>query len=138
MVYICPDGSTRDNDFRRQLMELEVDIVEFRKKGLVVCMGDFNSRIGSINSVLTYGERCVVIERTSEDNKIDGSALERGHQFVDSMNACNMVILNGVDNMAEYTFEVRNRKSTVDLLIVDDRIFQQGDYRGNGDSDERS
>ncbi len=72
-VYICPEGSTRDNDFRRQLMELEVDIMEFRKKGLVVCMGDFNSRIGSINSVLTYGKRCVAIERTSEDTKIDGS-----------------------------------------------------------------
>jgi hypothetical protein len=58
-------------------MELEIDIMEFRKKGLVVCMGDFNSRIGSMESVLTYGERCVVIERSSEDVKVDGSALER-------------------------------------------------------------
>jgi len=46
-----------------------------------------------------------------------------------------MVILNGVDNMAEFTFQVRKRQSTVDLLIVDDRIFQQGGCRDEGDSD---
>ena len=38
-VYMCPEGSTRDNDSANQLLALEADIVHFRKQGRVILMG---------------------------------------------------------------------------------------------------
>ncbi len=48
-VYISPEGLPRGKEGAEQLAELEVDVMEFRKQGYVIVMGDFNARIGTWN-----------------------------------------------------------------------------------------
>jgi hypothetical protein len=123
-AYCCVDGSMRMSDSRAQFLELEEDIFQFQQQGSVICLGDFNSRIGTSDSILWKGEEKVVLHRKTQDLKIEGKAKERGIQFVEMMNACEMVILNGVDNQGEYTFHSHNKgSSVVDYIIVSSDIF---------------
>ena len=103
-VYCCCEGSKRMSDTRAQFLELEADIFEFQKQGKVICLGDFNARIGVGESFYWRGEEKVVIPRMSEDHQVEGIDRDRGQQFLDIMNARDMIILNGVDNKGEFTF----------------------------------
>ena len=47
----------------------------------------------------------------------------KGIQLINSMNSVNMVIMNGVDNGGDYTYEVDNRKSINDYIILSDNIL---------------
>ena len=86
-VYINPAGSPRAVDSTQQLAELEADILEFNKKGEVIVMGDFNARIGNLESSISKKGERRVFPRESEDWKVEGIAKERGKQLVESMNA---------------------------------------------------
>ena len=46
VVYLVPMKSSRYGDNREVRRELEEDIIEFKEKGMVVVIGDVNSRIG--------------------------------------------------------------------------------------------
>jgi exonuclease III len=56
-IYVPPVNSQYTDDFPQLLLELEGDILEFRQKGKVILMGDFNSRIGNCPSQIhnNYG-----------------------------------------------------------------------------------
>ena len=118
-VYINPAGSPRVVDSTQQLAELEADVLEFSKKREVIVMGDFNARIGILeSSIIKKGERRV-FPRESVDWKVEGIARERGRQLVESMNACNMIILNGIDTKSKFTCQNRYRgESIIDYIIV--------------------
>src|SRR4051794_13238698 len=45
----------------------KADIMYFRRKGFVMCLGDFNSKIGTLESVVSRGERRFPYSRSSED-----------------------------------------------------------------------
>lgn len=53
-VYMSPAGSPRV-DSEEYIQELEADIAVFREKGIVMVMGDLNSRIGSKPSKIFAG-----------------------------------------------------------------------------------
>ena len=113
-VYFCPEGSRRVTDGREQFLELEADILHFREKGKVICLGDFNARIGNQVSVIWTKEDQedkMIYQRVSQDGKIQ----DRGRNFVDSMNSCNLVIMNGIDSKGEYTFCSHNRVGIIKL-----------------------
>ena len=124
-VYFCPEGSRRVTDGREQFLELEADILHFREKGKVICLGDFNARIGNQVSVIWTKEDQedkMIYQRVSQDGKIQ----DRGRNFVDSMNSCNLVIMNGIDSKGEYTFCSHNRgQSVVDYIVLGDEILHQ-------------
>ena len=120
-VYMLPEGSSRDNDSKAQLLELEADILVFRKQGKVVILGDFNARIGQQESRIIRDGKYMTFARMSQDQVSGSAIIDRGKQFVQSMNACNMIILNGIDNKGENTFESVNKgQSTVDYIVLGD------------------
>ena len=110
-VYISPEGSARGKEGIEQLAELEVDIMEFSKQGYVIIMGDFNARIGNLESSYVRNRKRAFLSRQSEDHSPQGVAAERGKQLIETMNACNMVIINGIDQVCPYTFQNVNLKS---------------------------
>lgn len=125
VIYMTPEGSSRENDSLQTLLELENDILEFSKLARVVVMGDFNARIGNLEStVLVRGERRT-FSRKNLDNNFKGSQVrEQGRKIVESMNACNMVILNGIEQEAEFTcISTSKGQSVIDYVVVQDKLM---------------
>ena len=129
-VYIPPDRSQRETA-KQVLDELEVDIHQFRKQGKVILMGDFNCRVGSEESVIKAKDKQLLLSRTTADSKED-----RGKFLISSMNAAQMVVMNGLDSGREFTFlstsklksqgskqKIKERKSVIDYIILSDSII---------------
>ena len=136
IVYISPYGTTRDVDTTQQLMELEKDILMFQKKGKVMVMGDFNHRIGNIESRILRDGEVTRFERTTKDINIPPFLKHRGQVFVDMMNTSHMVILNGLDNDGDLTSYQHNGNSVVDYLIVSCEMYDQKLARNTEDKDK--
>ena len=132
-VYIPPSKSKRELA-PDVLLELEIDIRNYRKLGKVVLMGDFNCRIGGKESVIAAGSKQFTFSRTTHDMDLkdkDGKKSKdanRGSFLVTSMSASGMVVMNGIDSGGEYTFTSTNSGSSViDLIILSDNIIAPGD-----------
>lgn len=124
VVYMTPEGSTRDSDSQQLLLELEKDILEFSKLGRVIVMGDFNTRIGNVESSILKNDVRYSFPRRNQDHKFGSQIRERGIRFVESMNACNMVILNGLETEAECTcINITKGQSVVDYIIIQDKLI---------------
>jgi hypothetical protein len=124
-IYFCPEGSRKITDSRAPFLELEADIIQFSEKGQVICLGDFNARIGTQNSIVWKGEEeQVTYSRISQDAIPKGVAKDRGKYFIDSMSACNMVIMNGIDNKGECTFFNHRGQSVVDYIALSETILR--------------
>ena len=96
VVYLVPRKSARYGGNAEVRRELEEDIVEFRGRGMVVVIGDVNSRIGE----------CVPLEgvvksnvRRSRDKKMN----ENGREWIQLMRRTGMVMLTGLYWRSEYT-----------------------------------
>lgn len=114
-VYFPPWKGGRIYQNNDALSELEADIVEFQQQGMVMCMGDFNAHIGNIPSIIgreTFG-------RVSCDGNTDCY----GKTFVSAMNSVGFVILNGVNSVADFTYDGPAGKSVVDFICVDSMYF---------------
>jgi hypothetical protein len=123
-IYMSPENSRRASDSLQQLAELEVDIMNFSQKGQVIMMGDFNARIGiQDSSIIKEGKR-IFFPRISEDKDIErATAKERGKYLIETMNACNMVIMNGIDKISNFTCINRYKgKSVVDYIILQENF----------------
>ena len=124
VVYISPEGSPRANDSSMQLAELEAKILHFKTKGQVIVLGDFNARIGMLESSCIRDGRRIFLSRTIQDTNVNALAKDRGMQMIESMNACNMVIMNGIDSGGEFTCINGYRgKSVIDYIILDEDIL---------------
>lgn len=56
---------------------------------------------------------------------MNGSIKDRGQRFIESMNACNMIVLNGIDLEAEITcVNTYKGKSVIDYIIVDAKSLE--------------
>ena len=64
-------------------------------------------------------DRRAEIERTSED-KIKN---RNGKELMETLNALNMMVLNGVGDKAEFTCNQANGNSVIDLACVDLRAL---------------
>lgn len=107
-------------DLVESIQELEEDIGRFKEQGKVVVMGDFNCRIGELPTVYSVGSR-VVFPRKSEDVKVNEkektTIRRKGRMFIDSMNASDMFVMNGLDSGSEYTF-FGNGNSIIDYIVL--------------------
>ena len=103
-----------------------MDIRNFRKEGKVILMGDFNCRIGAKESVIISDTKQIVFPRITQDAGKSGDS-SRGGYLVSSMNASQMVVMNGVDSGGECTFMSSNKGSSViDFIILSDNIISPG------------
>ena len=125
IVYISPYGTPRDVDTTQQLIELEKDILMFQRKGRVMVMGDFNHRIGNIESRILRNGQVTRFQRTTKDINIPPFLKQRGQVFVDMMNTSHMIILNGLDSDGDLTSYQHNGNAVVDYLVVSCEMYDQ-------------
>jgi len=125
-VYIPPDGSNYLVDIKDILFELEVDILEYRKQGKVILMGDLNSQVYTYPSTINHNGKDISFFRYSQDAEC--KTLEpRGLHLMSTMNAINMVVMNGIDSGGEHTFRHLNIPTSVlDYIIISDNILLPG------------
>ncbi len=96
----------------------------FRKEGKVIIMGDFNSRIGNLDSIVQDNENFYNFKRNVSDHSPIGESYTRGQQLILTFNAANMVVLNGVDSGGGFTFKnTEDKKSMIDYIVVSDNII---------------
>jgi len=123
-VYLPPDTIVNKEGNEEALSELERDVMEFRKEGAVIVMGDMNSRVGELPNQIAITERPEddrVLTRTSLDKTITSL----GRQVMERMNATGLVLLNGLEKPAEFTYfqdrdDVEGGRSVIDFIWVRD------------------
>ena len=87
-MYIVPTSSSRARKAEELIQELAEDIARYQQEGTVMVGGDWNCKIGEIQS--ETGD--TIYERQSMSKKVD----TRGKKIMEIMNANNMVVLNGI------------------------------------------
>ena len=99
-VYRSPTTSFDDTN-----TVLKCDMAKILAEGNVLILGDFNARIGEEPSVVNSTDleatedKRFVYSRKSKDKTKN----REGMELLNTMNALNLVILNGVSDTAEYT-----------------------------------
>ena len=112
VVYLVPKKSSRYGDNNGVRRELEEGIYEFRARGMVVVIGDVNSRIGE----------CVPLEGADDGrkrNNSDKKMNENGREWIQLMRRTGMVMLTGLYGRAEYTCYNYKGNSVVDHICID-------------------
>ena len=99
VVYLPPKDPEGVNV--QTLDELEAGILQRNEIGTVIVVGDFNSRVGELANVITDPEESdlVTYRRESVDTKVNAA----GRRLLSKMNACGMVLVNGVIGKADWT-----------------------------------
>ena len=124
IVYMSPIDTTRDVDSEQQLLELEDDMMTFKKEGKVMVMGDFNRRIGNMGSQIIRKGQCKKFSRMTEDKSVKGYVAQMGKLLLDTMNSCEMIILNGIDSGHSFTSYQENGQSIVDYIMINYTMFE--------------
>jgi hypothetical protein len=109
------------------LQEIGEDIGSFKLLGRVIVMGDFNRRIRDAPTVYSLNSSKLVFPRKSEDIKVSEDekrkgkkkiVKKQGRMFLETMNANDMFIMNGLDSGSQYTFEGKKGASVIDYIIL--------------------
>jgi len=112
-------------NFDDTMTELKGEMAKRLEEGNVIILGDFNARIGEEPSVVNAvdveetEDRRTVFPRKSQDKNKN----REGMELLNTMNALNMVILNGISGTAEFTCHQPRGSSVIDLACVDARIL---------------
>jgi len=126
VVYLVPKD--RDGRNSMTLCELQEDIIYWRSKGKVVVVGDFNARVGELSNIIhtpdsDISEEGRIFKRSSLDKIVDS----QGRKVLECMNAVGMVLVNGLQDKAEWTSYQYGGNAVIDLIWVEaDRI---GNFR---------
>ena len=102
----------KNNNLVRQ--ELEEDIIKFKKKGVVVILGDLNSRIA--DSMPSEG----VTKSNTRENK-DKVLNDNGRAWIRLTRSTGMVTLTGLFGEADYTCYNVEGNSVPDHICIDRR-----------------
>ena len=110
-AYLVPPSSTRTHKAKELVTEIGGDVARFCLEGQVILAGDWNCKVGQLES--TARER--VFARKSVSTTHD----ERGKRMIELMNASDAVVLNGVqETSAQFTCKVARGEGIDDYLAV--------------------
>ena len=122
-IYLVPNTSSRANKVVNQIAEMEQDIATYCLDGRILVAGDWNCKIGQLDSEI--GDR--VWTRRSVSDTID----TRGKHIMGVMNALQMVVLNGIrDTIAQYTCKTWQSAERESRQGIDDYIAVSADIVG--------
>ena len=121
IVYIPPNNV--DTDFKVIVQNLEADCITFSNSGNVILLGDFNARIGNLASIVQCDDNLYKFTRSMLDANPSNAAYTRGHQLIHSMNAANMIIVNGIESIGNFTCEIKQGKSTDYIMLSSNLLF---------------
>lgn len=91
--------------------------IEVNKETPLVVVGDFNSRVGTLNS---YGEFVNMYGLTNERTTMDKERDRRGQEYVECIEQLGLMILNGrtkSDSPANFTYIEKKGMSVIDLAL---------------------
>ena len=123
-AYLVPPSSPYESRNEKKIEEIQQRLLA-RDRALLLI--DANAWIGTLaSSVAKVGDGMedeVTYERKSE--KIETN--KQGEIFVESMNSINMVILNGIKSIAQYTYDHpgREARSVIDYIVTSNYMFDQ-------------
>ncbi len=156
--YICivynPAGQSKENKIIRQNIweKFDKEMSNFRSKGEVIIMGDFNARTSNLNDFIVddsdkygIGELESGYQYISDENNARASrdkiSNKDGQRLIDSCLANDCHILNGRivgDLMGSFTSFQPKGNSIVDYMIASKNIFYNVEYFNVGDVNEYS
>ena len=114
VVYLVPRKSSRYKNNPAVRQELEEDIIRFKKEGMVVILGDLNSRIA--DSLPSEG----VTKNKTRENK-DKVVNDNGRAWIRLTRSTGMVTLTGLFGEADYTCYNVEGNSVPDHICIDRR-----------------
>lgn len=126
-VYLSPECSKNGVTLEELLEELEEDMTEYRRLDYkIIVMGDFNRRIGNLPSAISSENSRTVFKRNSQDIHVTRQVKRAGRLLVETMNAWDMLIMNGIDSGGEYTYERKGKKGTsvIDYIMLDKELVE--------------
>ena len=110
IVYITPT----EKDYETRLQNLQQNVFKFAIKGRVIIMGDFNARVGELPNIIpndSSGE-----EKYYNRSSLDKICNARGKSLMESLNAANLLLLNGMDSIAKFTSHQMAGSATIDFV----------------------
>ena len=117
-VYMVPVGSPYYEENKLIRLDLEKDITEFKKQGIVIITGDFNSRISNLMSITSK-------DKAYKRNNVDKGENQNGKKLIELMNGLGMIILSGIRKKSKYTC-FKEMKGKVRKSVVDHFCIQEG------------
>jgi hypothetical protein len=122
-VYLPPFSSPFSRHNENLMKTLQEDILFFQQKGKTIVLTDSNCWIGEQPSTVEGGEERVVFPRKNCQKKTQ----KQGKWFVENMNSVNMLLMNGIKNETQNTYEHQTleSKSVIDFVIVDEKTLEK-------------
>jgi exonuclease III len=134
-VHVPHEHSTYFDKLEYNVMDMLCeDIIEHKRKGQVVVMGDFNGRVGNLQDFIKNdtGDHLPIPDDYLEDtltkhrNHYDKIINNRGHEIIDLCLSANLRIMNGRmlgDLLGNFTC-FKNGVSTIDYCLVEQNVLR--------------
>jgi exonuclease III len=117
-VYLVPPSSSRFHKADELVREIGADVARFCLEGQVILAGDWNCKIGQLESVAQ--ERVFV--RKSVSDVVDA----RGRRMIELLNLSDVVVLNGVQKTrAQYTCRAARGDGIDDYIAVSSALVER-------------
>ena len=142
-VYIPAQNSKyfKDNGENCPYVEIQWDILKFKKLGDIILMGDFNARKGNLQDQIELNSVFTNLENTEGDflvghkfpnmRSMDTKTNKSGRSLVEILSANGLICLSGRtkgDPSGNFTCFTPKGNSVVDYVILNDDLFNDVVY----------